>query len=70
MEKQPKVKYKGTFNYYGQVHTLYRYAPSPERAYKLFILELSIKFGVTEWSLRQYFNGTDRYSIESVKGGD
>ena len=66
----PKLKYKGTFNWHGEIHTFYRYAISEDHAKELMLLALGKKLGRYFPLLRVYFDGSkDNFKIEEVKYG-
>ena len=57
--------YLGQFNWYGEVFNVWRHAPNVNKAYFLMIKELGRKIGMSEYRLRQYFDGSrDNYRIE------
>ena len=57
--------YKGTFNWKGEVHTLYTTAVNKDVAFTFLVKKLSKKLGVIRVSVYNYFiHGVDRYEIE------
>uniref|UniRef100_A0A6M3JCQ4 Uncharacterized protein n=1 Tax=viral metagenome TaxID=1070528 RepID=A0A6M3JCQ4_9ZZZZ len=62
--------YKGTFNWYGEIHTLHTRKPalSEGMAYRQFTRVLALKLQRTCSVVKLYFNGEkDNYKIEEVK---
>jgi len=61
--KTRKPLQKGEFNWFGEVHTIYRHA-SPNEAYLVLTRALSKKLGLVPYVVRGYFNGTrDNFKI-------
>lgn len=59
-----KQKYKGIFNYQGEVHIIYRYAPKGLE-WKILTKAIAKILGVDHYSIRQYFSGRkDNFSIK------
>ena len=59
--------YHGKFNYFGEVHELYRTTISPARAFFYMTRELAKKLGKTHSSIKYYFGGIkDNYIIQEV----
>lgn len=60
-----KQRYKGTFNYYGQVFNLYTHSTCPEKAFLNFMTQLSKVIGITKKAVMRRFDGSiDNYLIE------
>ena len=61
--------YKGTFNYYGEVITLWTHARSEEQAFTYFIKKIAFQLDRTRLSISNYFfSGKDNYLIEQNEG--
>lgn len=61
-----KQLYEGTFNWYGEVIVLYRYATKTS-AFSVLTRALAKQVGYIPYAVRQYFNGTkDRHEIKLV----
>jgi hypothetical protein len=59
-----KQLYKGTFNWHGEVHIMYRYA-TEATAYDTLVRALAKRLGRVPSAVRIYFNGTvDNFKIE------
>ena len=57
--------YFGQFNWYGETFRVWKHAPNVNKAYFLMIREIAQKMGLSEYRLRQYFNGSkDNYKVE------
>jgi len=66
--KRPKNLYKGTYNWYGEVMTLYVHASDPQVAKVLFIRRIANKMGRSIITVQYYFDGSkDNFRIEEVK---
>lgn len=62
-----KHLYRGIFNWYGEVYTLFRYAASKDQAFRLFLLELVNRLGYSFHRLKLYYNRhQSNYSIQEV----
>jgi len=60
--------YKGTFNYYGEIITIYTSASNIDHAFTLLINKLSKKVDRLRISVYNYFKGKNNYTIkEEVK---
>jgi len=60
--------FKGTFNWYGEVHTLHTNAPNETSAYSIFTRVLAKKLSRVPSTVRRYYKGDkDNYEIEEVK---
>lgn len=60
--------YKGTFNWYGEIHTLHTKTRGKNTAYMKFTYALSKKLQRIPNAIRAYFGGQkDNYKIEEVK---
>lgn len=59
----PKHLYKGDFNYYGEIHTLYRYATSESHAFVLMCHTLAERLKVSCGIIHHFFNGSAKYEI-------
>jgi hypothetical protein len=62
-----KKLYKGDFNWYGEVHTYYRYAANAEQAGLIMTIPLAKKLGKSIHNVRGHFRGKDNYRIEEIK---
>ena len=59
------VRYKGTFNWHGEVLILYRHAPSEGQAFNFMTRALADQLAVHIGVVRGWFNGQqDNYKIE------
>jgi Leu/Phe-tRNA-protein transferase len=58
-----KKRYRGDFNWYGEVHTVYLYVSSPKQVFLLMCYKLAKKLNRTAQSVYNYFYKTDRYII-------
>ena len=65
-----KTLYKGSFNYQGEIHTIYRHAASTRQAYRLMIRALAKKLSMMQTPLANYFGDSDRYKITVEKEGE
>jgi len=66
-----KKLFKGTFNWYGEIHTLHTNAGNVQRALFNFMVQLSVKLNRTQSSIRYYFNdGKDRWNIKEIVKDD
>ena len=64
MEKQ---KYKGIFNWHGELIVLYTHAWSEGGAKSQFLSQLAIKLNREPWAMRKYFSsGKANFEIKSV----
>lgn len=64
----PKKLYKATFNWYGELHTLYRYAHSVDAAKGICCLQVAKTLGVSKRRVWNFFNGEkDNYTIEEER---
>lgn len=61
-----KNLYKGTFNWHGEVHILYRWAQNPDSAMRLFLLTLVKVTGYNKHHLKMYFTGKDNHKVEFI----
>jgi len=72
-----KSRYRGRFNYQREIHVLYTFAGSEQRAKSNFINQLARKLGREPWSLKGLYDGyldncsimleTEFEEIEEVK---
>jgi len=53
---EEKQRYKGTFNWHGENHTLYTHAASESQAKNFMIRQLAKKLGSATGPLYNYFN--------------
>ena len=62
-------RYKGIFNWQGEVHELYTVAKCENRAFGNFMVQLARKLKRTRRSVMLYFldDGKDRYKITFVQ---
>ena len=61
------VRYKGVFNWYGEMHIVYRYAVSEKQARWRLLKALSTKLKCSYWFVSNYFNRSiDRLKIMEV----
>jgi len=58
--------YTGTFNYYGEIETVYRYAKSKAQAKVLMTRHIAEKKGILPSVTAGYFKG-DNFKIEEMK---
>jgi hypothetical protein len=59
-----KQLYQGRFNFFGEVHELWRWASSPKQAKQLMLRELAKKVGYLVPFVRVYFNGSkDNFTV-------
>ena len=58
------MKYKATFNYHGEVITLWTHAKSEQHAFSCCIHRLVKMLGVIRVRLYNYFKDQNRYLIE------
>ena len=64
-DKVRKRLWKGTFNWSGEVFTIYKRAHNESTAFQLMAFELAKRKGLTAWAIRQYFNGEkDNFEIK------
>jgi len=62
-----KKLFKGTFNWYGEVHILHTHAVNNYKALINFMVQLGVELQRSQISIRRYFNdGVDRWKIEEV----
>ena len=62
-----KILFKGTFNWYGEIHTLYRHAHSLAQALQLMLRALAKTLDNN--SVPCYFNGRrDNFKLEVENG--
>lgn len=60
--------YKGSFNYYGEVITLWTHSHSKKQAFTYFIKEIAFQVDRTRISVSNYFHsGKDNHLIEEKK---
>lgn len=58
-------KYQGTFNWYGEVHTLWTIAINPNQAYSNMTTRLAKALKLSVRFVRLYYDGSkDNYRIE------
>lgn len=63
-----KLNYKGTFNWHGEIHTIYRHGINKEHAKEMMLMALGKKLDRHFPLLRIYFDGSkDNFKIEEVK---
>ncbi|MHA1942746.1 MAG: hypothetical protein ACW97P_13675 [Candidatus Hodarchaeales archaeon] len=63
-----KPLYLGRFNYKGEIHTLYRHAPTRLQAKEFMTIALAEKLGISPAPLRYYFLGLqDNFSIKKIE---
>ena len=61
-------KYKGTFNWQGEIHMLYRVSNKPNMAMFHMIAALAKKLGINRHKVHMYFSqDKNNYIIEEVK---
>jgi len=61
-------KFKGTFNWHGQVIILWNHADDSRQAYRRFMSRLAKDLGRTSGCIRRHFgNGKDNFKIELIK---
>lgn len=60
-----KRKFKGQFNWHGEIHTIYRVS-TEYGAFNTLCRGLARKLGVFPQMVTNYFIGTDRYQIQKV----
>lgn len=61
------VRYKGVFNWHGQVLTVYRHASTEAQAFNFMTRALAADVGVYACVVRSFFNRDhDNYKIERV----
>lgn len=66
--RNPKIRWKGVFNFKHQVHILYCFATTEQAAWRNMCHQLSKKHGVAVWHTMNLFRGQeDNYTIEEVK---
>lgn len=62
-----KNRFKGDFNYNGQVFTIYKYAKSGHHAYFLMTRDIAKRVGLRHANIKYYFNGImDNYRIQQL----
>jgi len=62
-----KCKYKGTFNWYGEINTFYTTAVSYKQAKAILFKKISNHVGRSLSSIYSYYNGAvDNYNIKEV----
>ena len=49
--------YKGTFNWYGEIHKFYTSAISPQQARNFMLKRLADELGMEPGGVKAYFNG-------------
>jgi hypothetical protein len=64
-----KKKYKGTFNWFGEIHTEYEWAFSKKQAFNFMVIKIADKVGYNKTYVRNHFLGSDtsNYQIEEIK---
>ena len=66
-DKVRKSLWKGTFNWSGEVFTIYKRAHNKSSAFQLMALEVAKRKSISAWAVRQYFNGSkDNFTVEEV----
>jgi hypothetical protein len=60
---QSKTLYRGTFNWHGEIHHIYRHAFNTRQVFRLMLRALSSKLHRSHGDLALYFWNTDRYRI-------
>ncbi len=58
-----KTRYRGEFNYYGQIHVLYTFATSKAQARRNLLIQLSKKLGRIYGHLSNYFGDDDKGNV-------
>lgn len=68
MKKTLNNLYKGTFNWYGEIHTLYTHARSKSKAFDNFCVRLAGLLKVSRRSVYIYFvdEKKDNWNIKEV----
>ena len=62
-----KQRYKGIFNWHGQLITLWVHAHNEKGAKGIFIKQLSDKLNRPQWGVRKYFTGAkDNFKIKLI----
>ena len=59
--------YEGRFNWFGEVHILYRYAFSEAQAKELFIRVLSSKVKTSTYRIRNYYKSHDYSIVKTIR---
>lgn len=67
--KKTKKLFKGTFNWHGEVLTIWTHTDSEKQAFSLMIARLNNKLDYTRAAISRYFSDPwkDNYKIEEVK---
>jgi hypothetical protein len=60
------AKYRGTFNWYGQVFEIYTQASSERAAFYLFCIQIGKKVICLPSRTKKYFCGSNRYEIKEI----
>jgi len=55
--------YKGEFNWYNEVHTLYRHAKSKQHAFILMTRAISLALDISGYKVRNHFYNQNNYKI-------
>ena len=64
-KKVRKHLWKGTFNWSGEVFTIYKRAHNESSAFQLMALEIAKRKSISAWAVRQYFNGKkDNFEVK------
>jgi hypothetical protein len=68
MTKKQKPLQKGEFNWFGEIHVIYRHAKKSE-AYQVLTRALAKKLGIIPYAVRLHFDGSkDNFKIsEEIK---
>ena len=63
-----KKRYKGTFNWFGEIHTEYEWAFSEKQAFNFMIIKIANKVGYSVTYMRNHFLGSKikNYHIELI----
>lgn len=62
-----KYNYKGTFNWFGELHTLYSHAYSRKQAKRHFIKRLATKLVVSKGAVAIHLLKPNSFTIEEEK---
>ena len=61
------MKWKGKFNYHGEVINLETENTSPDGAFVVFVHKIAKKVGTNFWVVYNYFRNKDNFSVEKME---
>ena len=62
-----KKKYKGVFNWYGELHTLYTYSKDENLAFNNFITQLTKTLKISRGRVYNYFINSEKDNFKIIK---